>query len=62
VCGGVGTGKGKSKRGRRGQAAPFTVGQAYLLLPDNCGVEFRQTANTDPLATLGILDQNHCGG
>jgi hypothetical protein len=52
---------------RRGQAAPFIVGQAYLtvvrqlwggaylavarqlwglLLPGNCGVEFRQNANT----------------
>jgi hypothetical protein len=27
------------KRGRRGQAAPFIVGWAILLLPGNCGEE-----------------------
>ena len=32
----------ETKRARRGQAASFTVGQAYLL-PGNCGVEFRQS-------------------
>ena len=42
----------KSKRGRREQAAPFIVGQAFYsgekhtwLLPGNCGVELRQNAN-----------------
>jgi hypothetical protein len=30
----------ESKRGRRGQATSFRVGQACLLLPGNCGVEF----------------------
>jgi hypothetical protein len=31
--------KWASKRERRGQAAPFIVGRATLLLPDNCGEE-----------------------
>ena len=36
-------GKSKNKRGSkraRGQAAPFIVGWATLLLPGNCGTEY----------------------
>jgi hypothetical protein len=35
----------KSKREQRGQAAPFIVSLAHLLLPGNCGAELRQNAN-----------------
>jgi hypothetical protein len=31
--------RNKSKRVRRGQAAPFMVGQAYLAIASNCGEE-----------------------
>jgi hypothetical protein len=34
------------KQERRGQVAPFIVGQAYLA--GNCGVEHRQNVNTAP--------------
>jgi hypothetical protein len=40
--------RGKSKKERRGQAAPFIKGQAYLALASNCGSEFRQNANRKP--------------
>jgi hypothetical protein len=36
----------EGKRGRRGQVAPFIVGQAIWWLPGNCGVELKQNANT----------------
>jgi hypothetical protein len=36
--------RGKEKRVRRGQAAPFIVSQAHLLLPGNCGAEPRWKA------------------
>ena len=52
--------EGKSKRGtrerereRKGQAAPFIVGQSVLptwLLPGNCGAELRKNASIE----------NHC--
>jgi hypothetical protein len=39
--------KGKSKRERRVQAAPFIVCAAYLPLPGNCEVEFRENAKSN---------------
>ena len=36
----------KGKRERRGQAAPFILGQAYLAAAKNYEVEFRQNINT----------------
>jgi hypothetical protein len=38
------------KRERRGQAAPFMVGRATLLLPGNCGAEHTW------------LESGNCGG
>ena len=45
--GGLESKKGESlKRVSRGQAAPFIVGWAILLLPGNCGEETRQNARS----------------
>jgi hypothetical protein len=40
-------GQRRSKRERRGQAAPFIVGWHTWLLPGNCGAEPRQNPNNN---------------
>lgn len=45
----------ESRRARREQIAPFTVGQAFLLLPGDCGAEPRRTVNNRAFRTFHVV-------
>jgi hypothetical protein len=51
-------GRGKRERQERmaGANSPFYSGSGYLLLPGNCGVEFRQNANNRHLSPHPVYE------